>query len=64
MIGATTAEIDRLVFHAVNDSCYENAIIEVNNIMHLYNDNEFESVDCIAEYLYKKQYQWGESDGN
>ena len=64
MIGARIAEIENIVFHAVNDRCYDNATSEVNNILHLYKENEIEFVDSIADYLFKKQYQWGVSDGN
>lgn len=64
MIGAMIAEIEKIVFHAVNDACYENAVNEVNNIIQLYKQDEIEFVENIAEYLYKKKYQWGVSDGN
>lgn len=64
MIGARMAEIEKLVFHAVNDSCYENAVNEVNKNILLYDEGKIEFVEHIAQYLYEKEYQWGVSDAN
>lgn len=60
IIGARATNIDKLVFHAVTASCLSKAITTADSIC----KNTEMSIGDIVDILYKKEFQWGHSDGN
>ena len=60
ILGAKTAGIEKLIFHAVSEQKLKNAVKYAEDAV----GNDLDTIEKLSAFILDKHYRWGVSDGN